>query len=384
MAPSTALTARAGVHCGEAARWVSMVVWCDQDHSFARERVMRPQQRRGFTLIELLVVIAIIAVLIALLLPAVQAAREAARRAQCVNNLKQIGLALHNYHSTNDVFPLGVSLYIPVNTFHWDNWSAQAQFLGAMEQQALYNACNFMVGNNTGVGKAMNLTVTDAEISSFLCPSDGNAGSGGAVTSNDNSYYGSIGTTTLAPQTNTSQGSTGVFWYYRCYGIRDLIDGSSNTVAFSEGLVGGPVATAGYRGTAVVNVGGKTDQMLDATQNRAAINSGLATCNSKFQSGSNLNQYRGHFWEVGANGTTLFNTIVTPNSTQYKWSACRSSSGGWPDQATYANASSNHAGGVNVLMGDGSVKFVKDSINQQTWWALGTRANGEIVSADAF
>src|SRR5215469_469464 len=104
---------------------------------------MNSRSRAGFTLIELLVVIAIIAVLIALLLPAVQAAREAARRAQCVNNLKQIGLGLHNYHSVNNTFPLGESLapYAPPNTTHtWNNWGANALMLGYLEQTQVYNA----------------------------------------------------------------------------------------------------------------------------------------------------------------------------------------------------------------------------------------------------
>ena len=168
---------------------------------------------RGFTLIELLVVIAIIAVLIALLLPAVQAAREAARRAQCVNNLKQFGLAMHNYHSVNDVFPMGASLCIypytggaPLCTT-WNNWSAHAMMLNFLEQAPLYNAINFnMEGRGSDLASAANSSAYNAKISTFLCPSDPN---GGRV--NDNCYYGSVGPTTNAgsdvPPTNTERAS---------------------------------------------------------------------------------------------------------------------------------------------------------------------------------
>jgi prepilin-type processing-associated H-X9-DG protein len=93
---------------------------------------------------------------------------------------------------------------------------------------------------------------------------------------------------------------------------------------------------------------------------------------------------RGIFWEVGSLGMTMFNTIVPPNSTQYLWGDCRFTGGGYPNDATFANTSSNHPGGVNVLMADGSVRFVKNTINQATWWALGTRANGEVISADTY
>lgn len=181
-----------------------------------------------------------------------------------------------------------------------------------------------------------------------------------------------------------TNGSTGLFWYYRCYGIRDTTDGSSNTIAFSEGLVGADAATRGYRGTAVMSVGGTADQMLDARQNPAAIATGLANCTTKFQTNGSLNRLRGIYWEEGNNGVGWFNTIVPPNSTQHPWSACRSSGGGRPDYATYANASSYHSGGVNALLADGSVRFIKDSIAQSVWWGLGTRAGGEVLSADSY
>ena len=138
----------------------------------------RPKRNRAFTLIELLVVIAIIAVLIALLLPAVQAAREAARRSQCVNNLKQIGLALHNYHSTHDVFPMAQG--VPVGS-SWAGFSALAALLQYIEGGAVYNSINFSLNPNDAGGYGTttpghNYTAYFTEIKAYLCPSDPLAG----------------------------------------------------------------------------------------------------------------------------------------------------------------------------------------------------------------
>src|SRR6516164_1480730 len=218
------------------------------------------RRRRGFTLIELLVVIAVIAVLIALLLPAVQSAREAARRIQCVNNLKQIGLAMHNYHTAMNVFPMGSSIApqqdVPLQQSIWSAWSAGALMLGYLDQGPIYNACNFswavLDGSNfsgqanVASDSGYNQTVLFTNLSMFMCPSDPNVGQ----KQNNNSYAASYGATTtglynwtFGPSANYTMGetaaeSTGVFTIGKSYGVQSITDGSSNTVAYAEALVG--------------------------------------------------------------------------------------------------------------------------------------------------
>jgi len=353
---------------------------------------MRSRTRRGFTLIELLVVIAIIGVLIALLLPAVQAAREAARRSQCVNNLKQIGVAMHNYHSAVDSFPIsqsqGMSNYSG-SYDGWTDWSAVTVMLPYLEQQPIYNAINFNFLGGFSFGGAINNTSWNAKIKTFLCPSDSLAG----VNGNTNSYYASTGTTTLQYNyNNISACCSGVFAKRSCFNIAAITDGTSNTVAFSESLVGGN--NNPYRGNAVTGAGTNgASQLVDAWQSIPVgtvppgpiIITALQTCTNAFRSGSNISTAKGQRWGWGAPTITMFNTIVPPNSNQYKWGACRPDCGGCgPDEGEFVNAQSNHSGGCNVLFADGSVKFIKDSIAMQIWWGIGTKSNGEAVSADAF
>ncbi len=360
--------------------------------------------RRGFTLIELLVVIAIIAVLIALLLPAVQSAREAARRSQCVNNLKQIGLALHNYHSTNDVFAMGCSFQAPTAPLSsqlamWNSFSGQAMMLGYLEQAPIYNALNFSLSpldnnssNSTGVYRI---------IATFLCPSDPNSGSG---KQNINNYAASLGTTTddlydwtdSATAFNFQQphGSAGMFTFGKAYGMRDCTDGTSNTIAFSEWLVGDGRGTyygnqtpgSTYRGNMIMNATGNNPTYRDAFQNPQAVLAGLQSCTTQFQSSTTTADYKGWYWAMGSSGFSMFNTVQTPNDSVYRFGLCRFSgtANNWPDNSTFIGAASHHPGGVNTLMSDGSVRFVKDSVARNTWWALGTRAGGEVLSADSY
>jgi prepilin-type N-terminal cleavage/methylation domain-containing protein/prepilin-type processing-associated H-X9-DG protein len=369
--------------------------------------------RRGFTLIELLVVIAIIAVLIALLLPAVQSAREAARRMQCTNNLKQIGLAMHNYHSTNDTFPMAASKNCNSDPpsacpgyADWRGWSSLATALPFVERQALYNAINFSFAEeiHDAVSQPMNSTVVATVVRAYLCPSDPNAGS-----ANINNYHACFGTTSEWPtgpnngtgnlQNADGNGSTGMFAVWLSYGLRDATDGSSQTILFSEALVGdgkGNEPTRGvgtstpgsrYRGNGVFIPNSATYFLDDFTANPQAILAGLAACASAFSSptSTSITSHRGYRWSSASEGA-LFNVAQTPNDKQYPFNVCRPQcSANCSDNGSISlPATSMHPGGVNALFADGSVRFVKESISRPTWWALGTRARGEVISADAY
>jgi prepilin-type N-terminal cleavage/methylation domain-containing protein/prepilin-type processing-associated H-X9-DG protein len=351
-------------------------------------------RRRAFTLIELLVVIAIIAVLIALLLPAVQAAREAARRSQCVNNLKQIGLGLHNYHSTTNSFPLGASYnpYDGKNYYNWSCWSANALLLAYVEQGPIYSSINFNFApepapepDNPGYGSLggfVNSSAYSTKINLFLCPSDPNAGR-----VNNNSYSASVGTTTF--NTGQSPGvSTGVFGMQANYGLRDITDGSSSTIAYSEALCGDSNVTGPRRGNGTGNSGsalGANKLDISApTVGLANLQADFQACTNRFKTVYNADD-RGYRWGGGMMGYALFNTVVPPNGGgQLPWNSCRVDCCAQAQAAHYLPASSDHSGGVNVLFADGSVRFVKDSVSYQTWWALGTRSNNETVTSDSY
>ncbi|AGA29898.1 DUF1559 family PulG-like putative transporter [Singulisphaera acidiphila] len=357
--------------------------------------------RRGFTLIELLVVIAIIAVLIALLLPAVQAAREAARRAQCTNNLKQLGLAALNFESANSKYPPGWGPY-PTDAVSGTRANSLVMVLPFLEQASMYSAFNLTFNINLYSPTDANYTAQSQIVSAFVCPSDpsntkfanvgytnycASLGSSAAMTTNGTSvlepnigmagpfnitmdktplqYLDAPGNTKLNPQYLQPTPVT----------VAALTDGTSNTGLYSESFKGTASSTTSVGG----NLGGVDpyDKVnvyilssvvpLQAAPNCTFNGSGYSTRIYYH----NQQYYRG----IAQNG--YYTHTLTPNSKLYD---CGDTS----YNRTHQAPRSKHSGGANVGFADGSVKFIKDSVNPATFLALGSRGGGEVISADSY
>jgi prepilin-type N-terminal cleavage/methylation domain-containing protein/prepilin-type processing-associated H-X9-DG protein len=319
------------------------------------------RHRSAFTLIELLVVIAIIAVLIALLLPAVQSAREAARRIQCTNNEKQIGLALHNYATANNVLPAAEMQFLGLP--NGSNFSAMSQILPFMEQSTIYNAINFSLFDTD----PSNSTAMVSSINGLICPSD---------TYNPTPLYGAqtnymadMGSgivwqsSLFAPNTSLPMPS-GVFYGNSATRFAEITDGLSNTGFYSERIVGdgttgiiSPIADVFFDPGAPLTPDDAMAQCL-------ALNI--------YNPANQIPMIMGVPWIDGQHITLH---VTTPNTR---------SCGFFIVNRAVMPPSSKHPGGVNLLLGDGSVKFIKDTVNLQTWRALGTRNGGEVISSDSF
>ena len=348
-------------------------------------------RRRAFTLIELLVVIAIIAILIALLLPAVQQAREAARRTQCKNNLKQLGLALHNYHDTYGKFVFGkggTGQWDGAARSNWDRLSGFPALLPYFEQANLYNAIQ-----QPGVGPNGPYPAGGPEpwedyyvpwrtqLSMLKCPSENARGPDWPRIGRTN-YGFCLGDTIIenhsAGQWDRNHPTTGMFGLWTAYGFRDMPDGSSNTIMMGE--IG--VSNVGNRKDLIGHVAEGVQQATTTPRECLAT-----VVNGEYAAGLNLRTWRGERWTDGNPSNTHFTTILPPNSP-----SCSQS--GWDGSYGIYSAGSRHTGGCQILLGDGSVRFISENIDTGNidalptyggpspygvWGALGTRQGSEVI-----
>jgi prepilin-type N-terminal cleavage/methylation domain-containing protein/prepilin-type processing-associated H-X9-DG protein len=371
----------------------------DHVSTFRKECLMVRRSRRrvkpGFTLIELLVVIAIIGVLIALLLPAVQAAREAARRAQCVNNLKQIGLALHNYESSNTAFPpagkaINLGTTPPSIVFPDTGYSAAARLLTYLEGGTLYNAINFNFEYNDASGA--NFTGTSATVAVFLCPSSVRSG-------------GTRDTAPSDPNASAYEKTAGQGYGYIDYAPSVYTDINVQNGVLTTGGVGAtPIVPYRNKLLAADGVlkGGftKISEIVDGTSNTVTYIE-CAGRDERFVSPYFEGQYpfvrgsgpaggpnaRHRYWRwadpgnaFGTSGQPNNKGVPTNEGTPWPSTTITAGNQAGQNEEPY----SFHKGGVNVLFGDGSVRFVKDSVNLVAFRSILTINGGDVVSSDSF
>ncbi|MFO0892299.1 MAG: DUF1559 domain-containing protein [Isosphaeraceae bacterium] len=339
------------------------------------------QARRGFTLIELLVVIAIIAVLISLLLPAVQSAREAARRAQCANNLKQIGLALHGYVSAHGAFPPG-----RINTHiagRGNTWGAYAQLLPQLELTQVYNAFNFNLSPDLDPA---NTTGAAIFVASFLCPSDPSRPEYAQANYGMHNYLLNVGNqypVVTGPEAPLVGRPNGLFYENAAVRVAAATDGLLNTVAVSESIRSVPgvgFAADPLNGFVITGNNKTTGPPIGSDTEYSAL------CETSAPPGFQVT--RGSKWHYGAPGHSLYNHRRSPNDRRVD---CR---GGLPhsDKADpqwswlslNVTARSKHPGGVQSLLGDGHVTFLKDSVSLEVWRALGSANGGEVNASEGY
>lgn len=340
-------------------------------------------RRSGFTLIELLVVIAIIAVLVALLLPAVQQAREAARRSACKNNLKQIGLAMHNYHDTHGTLPgneMGC-IYRGGNRNCWEGWSGLAMILPFVDQAPLYNTLNFNTYWNVA---GPNQNATRTALPAFLCPSDPGSSGKPHPSSGPASYVLSAGP--MSSWYVSRIKPPGPFMRESSTRFRDVKDGTSNTILGSEvqvGLWDNDTRALSHRVTGTGNltgaIGTANGRIFDSRQQnldtiRAYHNSCRATGEGLTTKQNADNDRAGRFWTSGrVFWGPWFNTLMPPN-TPYNCDNDTSVT-----TMDIKSASSHHTGGVHVVLCDGAVKFISENIDHGTWVGLGSVRGGETL-----
>ena len=328
---------------------------------------MQKPRSLGFTLVELLVVIAIIGILIALLLPAVQAAREAARRSQCSNNLKQLGLAAHNYHSAHRTFPPG-----RIIKDHGKTWSQHARMLPYLEQANVYELVNF----NQSPGHSSNKEARLSQINTFRCPSDFNRMLENVGPNHygwgKNNYKGNAGNDTGQMKNNNEQ-NNGIFVTDIAVRIRDCKpDGTTHTALFSEAVMGDADVNR-------AEVPSDWFRISESNQTREQV---YQACLSVAPATGSANQIArsGRNWTYGNYIPTRYNHVMPPNA-----ASCGRRDGGNNLDATVnskggaTTASSRHGEGVNICMADGSVRFIGDEIDLNIWWALGSRNGAEVI-----